>query len=249
MSHTTTVFYALGGGRGHATRAFELAKRVGGRSVVFHQAPGDWPEGSLNVGRIGVAELRARLAEALRDASRFVVDTFPGGIAHELDVSGLVQRPGAAPVPTVLVARYVDREAYAGYDALVARFDEVWLPYDADGSEWDDPPSGTWIGPVVRDVRLEGEVDTLVIGADAPASWEPLLRGATRVDGLFGVLPRARRVVALAAGYNLGWELRRTGARVAFRPLSRRFDDQFRRAARLGVPLYHRADLEGFLAC
>ncbi|MEZ4322885.1 MAG: hypothetical protein R3F61_35795 [Myxococcota bacterium] len=234
------VVYALGGGRGHATRALTLAARLSGPSRVLHQcADPDLPGG---IGTPTVAELHARLAEALVGATRFVVDTFPGGVAHEL---------GELPtgVRTVLVARYVDRSAYPRYDALAARFDEIWLPYDPDGCEWDDPPDGRYIGPVVRTVPLGPEVDTLVIGSGEPASWAPLLRDLPRVDGPFASLPRARRVVALSAGYNLGWELATAGIRTAFRPLPRRFDDQFRRAARLGTPLYHRSCLEGFLAC
>jgi len=237
------LVYALGGGRGHATRAFELCRRMGS-GVVFHQAPGEWPSGSVCVGRIGVTALREQLLGALSGAKRFIVDSFPGGIAHEL-----VGLPIPAGVRTVLVARYVDRAAYADYDALAARFDEVWLPYDPERCEWDEPPAGVYIGPVVRPVRLEGSVDTLVIGRGEPASWSALLRDSTRVDGLFDRLPRARRVVALGAGYNLGWELATAGLKPAFLPQTRRFDDQFRRAAKLGTPLLHRVDLEGFLAC
>lgn len=240
------VIYALGGGRGHATRAFTLAERLDregtGPSVVLHQAPGDWPQAGL--GRIRVEALFARLHGLLGSCDRFVVDTFPGGVAHEL-----LDLEIPAHVETVLVARYVDRSTYAGYDRLLAGFDAVWLPYDRDTCEWDHPPDGTFIGPVVRPLRFEGEVDTLVIGRGAPPSWEPLLAGCTRVDHVFDTLPRARRVVALGAGYNLGFELATAGLDTGFRPLARRYDDQFRRAARLGTPLYHRSDLEGFLAC
>jgi hypothetical protein len=241
----TTVFYALGGGRGHFQRAWNLAERTPGSCVVLHQAARMGQEATSD-GRIrGVAlggctlrDAREALERELVHADHLVVDTFPAGVAHELVLPSM---------RTTLVARHLDRASYADYDEHVQRFHEVWLPYHADASEWDDPPAGRWIGPIVRPVSIEGEVDLLVIGDGEPASWAPLLASAMRVRGPFERLPRARRTVALAAGYNLAWELHSLGVDAAFRPLPRRFDDQFSRAARLGRPLHHRVDLERYL--
>lgn len=234
-----TVIVALGGGMGHARRAFNLAERLDGTPVVLHQAPGDWPQPGL--GALTRPALWERLGPLLERADRVVVDTFPGGVAHEL--LPLLDMP----IHKVLVARYVERSAYADYDALAARYDAVWLPYTAAQCEWESPPAGEWIGPVTRALAVIGEAEVVVVGRDEPPSWSPLLQNAVRIDGPFDTLPRAKRYVGLAAGYNLGWELASLGAPVALRPLSRRFDDQFRRANALGVPLLHRRDLEAFL--
>ena len=227
-----TLIYALGGGSGHQRRGRLLAQRLEGTTVVVTEASGP-PETFAD-----------RLLAELRDYDQLVVDTFPAGLAHELD-----DRFFAGPFRTVLVARYVDRDAYEGYDELAARFDEAWLPYPADHCEWDPAPRGKPMGALTRHVGLQGEVDTLVIGdvRSAPRAWRSVLTGAVVIDRPFATLPRARRVVALACGYHLGWELAQLGLSTGFRPLQRRYDDQFRRAALLGQPLYHVHDLEAFL--
>jgi hypothetical protein len=194
--------------------------------------------------RASPGDVAAWLGAALEDHDRLVVDTFPGGVAHELPDSLLGRRP------TTLVARALIRDRYRDYGALAARFDEVWLPYPADRCEWDEPPPGRYVGPLVRDVAVGADrVPVLVIGdlASAPPGWAPLLAGAAVIDGPFSALPAADRVVALAAGHNLAWELRTAGIVAGYRPLPRRYDDQHRRAALLGVPLAHRADLVSFL--
>lgn len=217
---------------GHLQRALNLRDRIG-PCTILHQGP-ETP-GTTRLPRPSPAEVQA----LLQGADRVVVDVFPGGVGHELE---------DLPDRSVLVARFVRREAYPDYDRLVERFDEVWLPYEASRCEWQEPPPGRFIGPVRRSIALEPrEVDLLVIGAGEPPTWTPLLADAERVNGPFERLPRARRVVALQCGYNLAWELEGLGMPVAFRPLPRRFDDQFRRAALLGTPLLHRRDLERFL--
>lgn len=230
------MIYALGSGMGHLQRALNLQERLG-PCTILHQGPPT--PGTIRL----VDPTPAEVLERLQGAERLIVDTFPGGIGHEL-----VQLPAHA----VLVARYVQRENYVDYDALAARFPEIWLPYDVDASEWDEPPPGTWIGPITRTLTwTEEHVDLLVIGTGEPVAWTPLLQDAPRITGPFQCLPRARRIVALQGGYNLFWELRaltRTSStRCAFQPLPRRYDDQYRRVGRFGTPLLHRDDLQRFL--
>ena len=239
--------YAMGGGAGHARRAFNLAARQALDEPVFvaHQASGDWP--IPGVGRVGVRPWRERLGPVLPRLECLVVDTFPGGVGHEL--MGL-----ELPKRAVLVARFVKRDTYVDYDALVARFPELWMPYTESLCEWEECPGAgarvRWLGPVTREIHWKGTCDTLVVGGDLPAEWEDLVGGAEdcRVDGPFTTLPRPNRILALAAGYNLAWELYDPGIPLALRPLQRRFDDQYRRAHLLGTPVYHRDDLVQFLA-
>ncbi len=264
-----TLIWATGGGLGHATRGRVLGERLaaeGDAVTVVHSAPdaagaSEPPVNTVSLqewaGDRSVATVRSALEAALRSVDRLVVDTFPLGVDGALRGVSIPER-----VETVLVARWVDRArvpewpAGQAYDEQVAAFDAVWFPYAEHASEWDDPPAhpnAHWLGPITRPVTLSDErVDTLVIG-DAPPGWSGAIEAAVADGGRwvttrFEQLPRANAVVALAAGYNLAWELVGLGfPALGFHPLPRRYDDQFARAARLGTPLYHRADLERFL--
>jgi hypothetical protein len=258
----STLIWATGGGHGHRTRGQTLGERLvregeAASVTVVHSGADSYVDGPVQTvsitdwaGERSLSAARSRLAAALRGVDRLIVDTFPLGVDGALRQ---VSIPDS--VETVLVARWIDRAALPRYDAQVRSFDSLWFPYDRAQSEWDHPPvhrSVRWLGPITRPLRLEGTVDTLVIG-EAPHGWTPDLEAAVADGGRwvrerFDALPRAERVIALACGYNLAWELVQLGyAPIAFHPLPRRYDDQFMRAARLGTPLYHRADLERFL--
>jgi hypothetical protein len=236
------VIYALGGGRGHLARARALARRFGTDVPILQQADADAPHHLPQ--HVGVDAVHAWLREQLRDADWLVVDTFPGGVAHELTdaILRLADR-------TALVQRYVRPGSYIDYNRLAARFDEVLLPYSPEQCEWEGT-KGTYVGPLVRELALEGQADVAVIGASShmPRRWrEALPSSTTYIHGPFDTLPAARRVLTVGAGYNLVYELDALGAKAAHVPLTRRYDDQFRRAGLLGRTITTRAELERFV--
>lgn len=240
------IVYALGGGRGHAVRATNLCERLGG-GVVLHQCDDPPAAGGVEAVRLPADADRAWVRAFVRDAARggrLVVDTFPGGLAHELDDATL-----AVAARTALVRRFVREDAYPAYRALAARYDERWLPYDAGSSEWDEPADDACVGPIVRGIGRDGDAPLTVIG-DAGRllpGWRALLPAGTRfVSGPFAALPRGP-VLGLGAGYNLVWELVSAGFDAAFVPVEKRYDDQHRRAGLLGRSITSRADLVAFL--
>ncbi|HND53601.1 MAG TPA: hypothetical protein PLV92_14430, partial [Pirellulaceae bacterium] len=97
----STLYYALGGGLGHVTRACALARQLArlrpGRHRVVSNTP--WPDAARRLFAAeprlelvllpperSVAETQDALVEATRDASfdLLVVDTFPRGLGGEL---------------------------------------------------------------------------------------------------------------------------------------------------------------------
>ena len=281
------VIYALGGGFGHLSRALALA-RILEVTAILHRASGPLPDIDVPSGvrLIGVdaawtpARLRACLAGLAHAAPVLVVDTFPGGVAHELDDATL-----AGFAHRVLVRRYLRPGAYDDEDALAARFDVALVPYRRGLCEWagqgaGEPAgqgagqgagelpgeldgargadgcacAGVHVGFLVRELGLApgpAALELAVIG-DAgrlPPGWRALLPGRTgHVSGPFRTLPAARRYLAMGAGHNLVYELVEAGVSFAAVPCERRYDDQFRRADRLGIGIHSRADLARWLA-
>lgn len=268
------VIYALGGGLGHLSRALALA-RVLDVAAILHRASDALPDVDLPSGArlIGVdatwtpARLRACLAGLAHAAPVLVVDTFPGGVAHELDDAILGRF-----AHRVLIRRYLRPGAYDDETELAARFDVALVPYRQGLCEWDgEAPrevtgevaaggadgcacAGAHVGFLVRALRVEPNGDALelaVIG-DAerlPPGWRALLPARTgHLSGPFRALPAARRYLAMGAGHNLVYELLEAGVCFAALPCERRYDDQFRRADRLGIGIHSRADLTAWLA-
>jgi hypothetical protein len=269
------VIYALGGGLGHLSRALALARMLDVAAIV-HRASGALPDVDVPSGvrLIGVdaawtpARLRACLAGLAHAAPVLVVDTFPGGVAHELDDATL-----AGFAHRVLVRRYVRPGAYDDEAELAARFDVALVPYRRGLCEWAGEPAGEFraessdardadgcacvgahVGFLVRELGVApgpAALELVVIG-DAgrlPPGWRALLPGRTgHVSGLFRTLPAARRYLAMGAGHNLVYELVEAGVSFAAVPCERRYDDQFRRADRLGIGIHSRADLARWLA-
>jgi predicted glycosyltransferase len=170
-----------------------------------------------------------------------IVDTFAGGRRGELaDVLPRFAR-------RVLVRRYV-RPGSDVHDAIDA-YDRVWLPYAADACEWDGAVPGEYVGPLVRTLRVAGPVLPLVVLGDVarlPADWA-WPAGTTFVARWDDVLPAARAYFVVGAGHNTIYELRGLGVPFAAYPLDRRFDDQHRRAARLGVGVWSKRELGAWL--
>lgn len=261
------VIYALGGGLGHLSRALVLAREIDAIAIL-HRAPGDGlPDIDVPPGvrLIGVnagwtpADLRACLAGLAQQAPVLVVDTFPAGVAHELDDALL-----SAFGHRVLIRRYLRTGAYDDEAALAARFDTMLVPYREAACEWDGEPGAgaVHVGFLVRALALDSVSDSvpddvsgaaldLVIIGDAgrlPPGWRALLPARTRcVSGRFRALPAARRYLGTGAGHNLTYELHEAGVCFAVMPCERRYDDQFRRADRLGAGVYTRDDFAGWL--
>lgn len=251
----SVVFYALGAGSGHLRRALLLTTRAelrgAGAVSVLHQCDRvdhvEIPEGVrlVHVPRaMSLATWTDELAKALEGAATLVVDTFPAGIAHELGDALL--RPA---LRTILVRRYMRPDSYDDYEELCRRYDEVWSPYPEEGSENEDAfDNERFIGHVVRRIPIgaeENDLDLCVLGARAsvPAGWR--LPARTRfVHGRFDMLPRARCYLALSAGYHSSYELAAAGVSFGLVPRDKRYDDEFRRAERLGKMVLSGSDLE-----
>lgn len=248
------VFYALGGGSGHLARSLVVARRYAS-ALVFHRAARA-PEAvaaSVRLARVpdawSFAEVREALAAELRGGAELVVDSFPGGLGHELDDELLALATGRT-----LVRRYVVPGTYVDYTALAARFDRVLAPYPPGASEWEDPdPRDEPIGHAVRALRVApGPAAPLAVIGDE-AALLPGLRAClpgerVRVRGPFEELPPARAYLAIGAGYNMAYELLAAGVDFRLVPEERRYDDQFRRSALLGRGVTSRADLHAWLA-
>lgn len=248
------VIYALGGGLGHLSRALVLAREIDAVAIL-HRGGAAADIDAPGVRLIGVdagwtpADLRACLARLAEEAPVLVVDTFPAGVAHELDDALL-----AAFEHRVLVRRYLRPGSYEDEARLAARFDAALVPYTEAQCEWDGDVDGAHVGFLVRALAVErggAELELVIIG-DAerlPPGWRALLPGRTRcVAGRLRALPAARRYLGTGAGHNLTYELHQAGVCFAVMPCERRYDDQFRRADRLGAGVYTREDLAGWLA-
>ena len=246
--------YALGSGAGHLTRALNLVRRLRVRAVVLHLAgavsPAAVPAGSrlVAVDPGAVREEAPRLLQQLAPTTRaLLVDTFPGGLARELDDALLGRFRLRA-----LLRRHLRPGSYEDDAALADRFDLTLLPYTPERCEWEGAVAGVHVGPLVRRLALaDGTAWELAVVGDAarlPAGWRAALPCRTVfVAGPFRRLPRARRVLALGAGHNLIYELDALGVPFRALPQERAYDDQFRRADRLGVGVYERAQLLSFL--
>ncbi len=254
-----TLIYAPGGGLGHVTRALALARALPGRVHVWHQAPAPPGDAPAHVrlwrppARWGPARVEAALARAARATPLLVVDTFPAGLEGEVSPRALDRF-----ARRVLVRRWVRPGAYPRYEARAARFDRALLPYPPDACEWDGAAPGLHVGHLLRTLPLAPSpadprdlLDLVVLGDPGrlPPAWRARLPARTRaVSGWAPRLPRARRYLALGAGYHTAYELERLGLPRGLVPEERRYDDQFRRAARLGAGVHGRLDLARLLA-
>lgn len=194
-----TVFYALGGGRGHVNRALAVARalaRSGGRSLILSANRDFRPRGvegaRLSCVPEGVREaVDSRLALAAwvdgcagRARPRaFVVDTFPLGIRNEL---GLCRIQGAAK--RICVLRHV-REEVAARQGWAARLGELY-----DGFIFcEDSPVLDGLAKAVRPRPVAGVGPILI----RDAGELPTRQEARRALGLAA---EERFVVAVATG-------------------------------------------------
>ena len=245
-----SVAYALGGGRGHVTRVLAYLARLGDPNVVvLHSgAPMAAPRPGMRLITVHSPEEVCATIETLGAAEHLIVDTFPGGLFHELSEELL-----GAFAKTTLIKRFVRSGSYDDYESLAARFGEQLLPYPATGCEWDGEVAGRYVGYVTRPLRRrgEGEAPLCVIGPpdELPSGWQHHLPPETEwVFGPLHSLPKARRYLALGAGYNLTYELKQLRVDARTVPRERRWDDQYARAERLGMGLHNTDALRRWLA-
>jgi hypothetical protein len=252
------LFWALGGGEGHAVRVGETARALaalgervrvivpaGRRALV--EAPG--VECRELAATESTDELRSALAEEIRaaGASELVVDALPFGVLGELD-------PLPTGIVTTLLARLHRRADTAPFRRQVARFDRVfdlepdlfWL-HAADTSRSEPERFGAVArrpGPRAGGARP----DVLVVAPDprfvkigrrlcgrglrvfvATAGHVGEL-GHEPAPGRVDLGALAPRVLVGPAGYNLCYEALAAGVPHLAVPLPRRHDDQRRRA-------------------
>ena len=111
---------------------------------------------------------------------------------------------------------------------------------------------GEYIGPVVRQIKIDSEKyhDVVVIG-DAQSlhrSWKALLpRDTLFIHRHFVEIPSARKYVCIGAGYNLVWEMHQLRVDVVHIPIHKRYDDQFHRVGLLNRIVYDRQQFKNFL--
>lgn len=235
---TECLVVALGGGRGHLTRALNFAATHAATTTILASPGATSPVAP----RPGVTVLRVSADRAAEDvrahlgatrASWLVVDTFPGGLFGELgSLAGFAK--------TTLIRRYLRPGAYPDEERLAARYDEVLLPYSPERCEWDRTQPGVHVGPLVRPLAVGTgpRRPWVVLGPVArfaPWALAALPPDTVYLSGPVDLLPLAERYLAVGGGHNLTYELLALGVPFRVVPTEQRYDDPFRRADRLGV--------------
>jgi hypothetical protein len=230
------LYYALGGGLGHLTRARKVLEALGLDAVLLTASPfgGDprvtGPHRALKVPRrLGHDRdaFRRWLEPLLRGADELIVDTFPGGILGELC--------GLELPPATLIARRLRWEAYEPrLDGPLPRYERTYeveplgvgapleLPHAPIGAPLSDEPH--WL---VVHAGPRHELDALI----AHAEGAPKLIVVSNA-GVYPAAPHlahAERVIT-AAGFNAWHENARWRERHTMVPFPRALDDQFARA-------------------
>lgn len=249
------LWYALGGGRGHATRSRTLAGWLPPGSDAHFLLPERlraWSQG-LQAHFLGPDSLAEQVAERL-DSLRpdlFLVDTFPRGVLGELAEVEF-------PCPAWLVARWL-KPAYGAHPEVLRALDRYELVLGAELTVWEKSYD---IGPVVAPpapIRAPGEILWLGSGPEkAQHELRQLLSQAVVAAPDLGqerhdvaeLLAGASLVIS-AGGYNAYHEIVQAGTPTIFWPQERRYDQQsLRVTGKLGPRprAWHRCvqDLAGF---
>lgn len=202
MGSPRVVYYALGGGHGHALRGLALLTRLGHGTLILPERLAPWSR-ALGVEHRAVAEgggAPRALLDSLGAPELLLVDVFPRGVLGEL--SGLMERA----VARWLITRHVKPGLYlhppvrAVIDRLYERI--VWT--EAPPSELDAlAPATTRIEPVLLAppplARADARAALGLEGSNAPLV---LAVGSGPVE----TQSRTARLVAkLAARLELAW--------------------------------------------
>jgi predicted glycosyltransferase len=237
------LYYALGGGLGHLTRARKVVDALGLDDVVLLTASRFARDPRVTGGlpvfpiprRLGHDReaFRAWLQPVLREADELIVDSFPAGILGEL--SGMALPP----------ARHVARRLR--WNAYEQRLDGPLPDYDA---IYALEPIAHDLGPLeplelAREPpgeALAGEPHWLVVHSGPPHETDELIRraaGAPRLvvvsplhEDIYPVAPHlghAERIIT-GGGFNAVHEAMPWRERHTIVPFPRALDDQFARA-------------------
>jgi len=223
------LYYAIGGGLGHLSRARRVLTRLGLRNRAVILTALDEPVLAGGIPTIRSADFNAY--------ERIIVDAFPCGVTGEL--RGL-------DVPMDYVARLLKWDDYAAATgAVMPHFETTYLvepvTHAIDSQRFveldlSEPPEMAeeedfWLvahsGDDDEIQHLTGYARELqsIEGIDAP------IVVARRTFPLAPLLARAARIVS-AAGFNIMLETQAWRQKHHVVPLPRRYDDQFTRAAR-----------------
>lgn len=262
------LYYAVGGGLGHLTRARRVLETLGLADDAAIVTASPYASDARVTGGIPIVAVPPQLEHSVEKhrawmrglaAERLIVDTFPGGIHGEL--RGL-------DVPMDLVARLLRWDEYRrAVPGLLPSFETAWIveeiepdhdafvrghsrrvvPLDLRRPPAAAPSSGApfWLivhsGPEdeVRElIAYTSELRTLVPNAPdrtlvATLCTPPLPHGFEPLDTYPAtpLFPHATRIIS-AAGFNVMLETEPWKHKHDVIPFARRFDDQYRRAAR-----------------
>jgi hypothetical protein len=253
------LYYALGGGLGHLTRARKVLEALGTEATLLTASrfAGD-PRVTGELAVLRVPRHLGRDRDRFRDwldgalaalrPAELIVDSFPGGILGEL--CGMALPPArhvarrlrwaayaqriAGPLPRYDVIYELEPLSHDHACALTGPIERLTLPVASLGGPLVDEPH--WL---VVHSGPEHELDRLLAHAvDAPriviASPRRPVRLPERAQwrDVYPVaphLPHAERIVT-AAGFNLMQETAHLRDRHTFVPFERALDDQFTRS-------------------
>ncbi|MBT9585850.1 hypothetical protein IV102_21085 [bacterium] len=234
------LYYALGGGRGHATRSRLLSQWFPpGTNIHFilPQRLQSWSRG-LQVHLVSPSSLGVQVAHLLRKLrpDLLVVDTFPRGVLGELAELDF-------PCPAWLVARWL-KLSYALRPEVVTALGRYHKILQCELTPWEQ---GCQIGPVVATPpQPQGKRKILWLGS-GPLETQCLLSQALPSEAVMAApdLGQSRQDVAQllasaslvisASGYNAYHEIVQAGTPAIFWPQARLYDEQNLRAGgRLG---------------
>jgi predicted glycosyltransferase len=241
------LYYALGGGLGHLTRARKVLEALDltRDAVLLTASPfGADPRVTGGLGVLKVPRrlgydreaFRAWLRPVLREADELIVDSFPAGILGELC--------GMALPPARHVARLLRWDAYiTRLDGPLPSYDVIYelepLAHDLGPTQPLELPQAPIGEPLVD------EPHWLVVHSGPQSELDELLRQAQDAPKLVVVSPLATDVYPVAphlahaervitgAGFNAVHENARWRERHIFLPFPRGLDDQFARAEKV----------------
>ncbi len=231
------LYYALGGGRGHATRSRRLGSLFAGRvHYLLPERLRGWAEG-LEASFCSGETLLGTVKGLLRDfqPDLLVVDAFPRGILGELASLEF-------PCPAWLIARWL-KPAYALRPEVVESLGRYEAVLGCELNPW----GARSLGPVVGSLGTARACGRLWLGSGpleeqrqlASFLGERFLQVSAELgpahQDVAGLLAGAELVIS-AAGYNAYQEIVQAGTPVIFWPQDRLYDEQVLRARGLLGP-------------